>query len=43
MGGRRVVSSMVGAAVVDGLEMRAAPDDRGQIVKKKKITWSLTP
>jgi hypothetical protein len=41
MGARRVVASMVGAAgsrrvVVDGLEMRAAPDDRGQTVKKKK-------
>ena len=39
-----VVSSMVGAAVVDGLEMRAAPDDRGQAgsrgqtVKKNKIS-----
>ena len=47
MGGRRVVSSMVGAAVVDGLEMRAAPEDRGQPrANCKKIengTWSLTP
>ena len=30
MDARTAVASMVGAAVVDGLEMRAAPDDRGQ-------------
>jgi hypothetical protein len=30
MGSRNAVASTVGAAVVDGLEMRAAPDDRGQ-------------
>jgi hypothetical protein len=38
MGARRMVASMVGASVVDGLEMRTAPDDRGQTVKKKKIS-----
>jgi hypothetical protein len=36
MGARRAVASMVGAAVVGGLEMRAAPNDRGQTVKKRK-------
>jgi hypothetical protein len=31
VGDRRVmIASMVGAAVVDGLEMRAATDDRGE-------------
>ena len=48
IGARRVVASMVGAAVVDGLEMRAAPDDRGQAgsrgqtVKKYKISMVKT-
>ena len=39
MGARRMVASSVGEAVVDGHEMRAPADDRGQpraIVKKKK-------
>ena len=39
MGARRAVASMVGATVVDGLEMRAAPDDCGQIVKQKEISY----
>jgi hypothetical protein len=30
MGARRAVASIVGAAVVNGLEMRATPDYRGQ-------------
>ena len=36
MDARRAVASIVGASVVDGLEMRVAPDDRGQTVKKLK-------
>jgi len=47
IGARRAVASTVGAAVADGLEMRAAPDDRGQPWANNKkienITWSLTP
>jgi hypothetical protein len=47
MGARRAVASKVGAAVVDGFEMGAAPDDRGQpranCKKIENITWSLTP
>ncbi len=47
MGARRVVASTVGAAVVDGLEMRVAPDDRGQprsnCKKLENVTRSLTP
>ena len=30
VGARRAVTSMVGAAVPDGLEMRAAAENRGQ-------------
>jgi hypothetical protein len=43
MGARRMVASSVGEAVVDGHEMRAPADDRGQpraIVKKKKKSHS---
>ncbi len=41
VGARRAFASMVGAAVVHGLEMRAAADDRGQpreVVKRYKIS-----
>ena len=44
VGARRMVASRVGATVVDGHEMRAPADDRGQpwaIVKKKKKKKSL--
>ena len=34
---RRAATSMVGPAVVDGLEMRVAPDDRGQHCKLEKL------
>ena len=37
---RRLVASMLGASMVDGHEMRAPADDRGQpwaIVKKKNL------
>ena len=43
VGARRMVASRAGAAVVDGHEMRASDDDRGQpwaIVKKIKNTHS---
>ena len=43
----RAVASMVGATVVNMLEMRAAHDDRGQpranFTKIENVTWSLTP
>ncbi len=44
VGTRRVVASMVGAAVVDGREMRGAADDRGptQANCNKKYNISLS-
>jgi hypothetical protein len=41
VGARKSVASMVGATVVDGHEMRAPADDRGQpwaIKKKNQIS-----
>ncbi len=41
VGATRLVASRVGAAVVDGHEMRAPADDRGQprAIVKKKLTF----
>jgi hypothetical protein len=37
VGARRSVASMVGATIVDGLEMRAATDDRGNRGQQSKL------